>query len=63
MNAMITWRSCADELPDDEATVLLHLDDDEVWTGFRDGDDWRYLSADLVSQPVLHWAHFPEPPK
>lgn len=40
----ITWTKCSDHLPDDEITVLLAFDDGEVWTGFRDGDDWRYRS-------------------
>lgn len=58
----ITWQSVVDELPDDEITVLIVLVDGEVWTGFRDGDQWRYVSADLVEPAVTHWAHFPPPP-
>jgi hypothetical protein len=23
---------------------------------------WRFVSADPVGEPVLHWADFPEPP-
>ncbi len=57
------WKKCSDEMPDDEMTVLLALDDGEVWTGFKDGDDWRYVSADLIEATVTHWMDFPEPPK
>ena len=59
----ITWTKCSDGLPDDEITVLLAFDDGEVWTGFRDGDDWRYLSADLIEGGVTHWAHLPAHPE
>ena len=63
MSAQILWRSPKEELPDDDQTVLLHLDDGEVWTGFRDGKAWRYVSADRIDARVLHWAPFPEPPE
>ena len=56
------WRACADGLPDDEVCVLIAMADGEVWTGFRDGDEWRYASADPVGSEVTHWMHFPEPP-
>jgi len=62
MSAAVTWRKAADELPDDEITVLMALSDGEVWTGFRDAGEWRYVSADLVEPEVLYWAHIPEPP-
>ena len=63
MSASIQWVPAADVVPDDETTVLIALDDGEVWTGFKDGDDWRYVSADKVEATVTHWAHFPEPPE
>lgn len=56
------WRPVADELPDDEETVLLHLEGGEVWTGFLDGRVWRFVSADKIEEEVLHWAPFPHPP-
>ncbi len=58
----ITWHRCTEQLPDDETVVLLAFDDGEVWTGFRDGDTWRFVSADPVSCDPIYWAHFPEPP-
>ena len=63
MSAQILWRSPKEELPDDDQAVLLHLDDGEVWTSFRDGKAWRYVSADRIDARVLHWAPFPEPPE
>lgn len=51
--------------PDDDMTVLIALSDGEVWTGYRDAGDWRFVSGDLVSQgsaTVTHWAEFPDPP-
>lgn len=56
------WNRVEDQLPDDEATVLIALADGEVWTGFLDAGEWRYVSADLVEARVTHWAHFPNPP-
>ncbi|MBP9032542.1 MAG: DUF551 domain-containing protein [Pseudomonadales bacterium] len=60
----ITWTKCSDGLPDGEIAVLLAFDDREVWTGFRDGDDWRYVSTDLIEAVgVTHWAHLPAHPE
>ena len=59
----VFWRTPKEELPDDDQAVLLHLEDGEIWTGFRDGKVWRYVSADRIDMPVLHWAPFPEPPE
>src|SRR5688572_23936764 len=62
----VVWINADVELPDDEMTVLMALSDGEVWTGFRDAGEWRYVSADPVDQgngtKVLFWAAFPEPP-
>ena len=63
MSGQILWRSPKEEMPDDDQTVLLHLEDGEIWTGFRDGKAWRYVSADRIDASVLHWASFPEPPE
>jgi hypothetical protein len=50
------------QLPDDDMTVLLAIDDGEVWTGFMDAGIWRYVSADKIEAEVMHWAEFPDPP-
>jgi hypothetical protein len=62
MSATITWVDAAEELPDADQTVLVHLEDGEVWTGFLDGTTWRFVSAEEIETPVMHWAAFPEPP-
>jgi hypothetical protein len=60
---MSDWIAVEDQLPDDELTVLIALSDGEVWTGYHDDDQWRYVSADLVEAgKVTHWMDFPEPP-
>lgn len=58
----ILWIEAKTELPDDDLQVLVALDDGEVWTGFRDAGQWRYVSADLIEAGVTHWAEFPAPP-
>lgn len=64
--ACLTWVSVESELPDDDTTVLIALSDGEVWTGFLDAGDWRFVCGELVDQGegtrVLHWADYPEPP-
>lgn len=60
---MTKWIAITEQLPDDDQTVLIALDDGEVWTGYMDEGVWRYVSADLIdSAKVTHWAEFPEPP-
>ena len=61
---MTAWTRCADRMPDDDQTVLIVMDDGEVWTGWHDGDHgWRYVSGDPVNCVVTHWAEFPAPPE
>lgn len=58
----ITWRLPADEMPDDDLTVLLHLQDEEwpVWPGYHDGDNgWCLADAMPTTKKVLRWAHMP----
>ena len=62
MFRQLFWRPVDQEMPDDDETVLLHLESGEVWTGFRDASVWRFVSADKIEEEVLHWAPFPHPP-
>ena len=57
------WIPVAHALPDDDATVLIHMADGEVWTGFLDAGTWRFVSGDSIESEVLHWRPFPQPPK
>lgn len=60
----ITWTKCSDSLPDDEVAVLLAFDDGEVYAGFHDGDEWRYLDATPCDpSEVTHWCHLPPHPE
>jgi hypothetical protein len=60
---MSDWIPVADRLPDDETLVLLALNDDDVWPGFRTGDTWRYVDAMLITvERVTHWMPMPAPP-
>ena len=60
--ATILWNSTQTSLPDDDITVLLSLEDGEIWTGFLDAGQWRYVTADPIEAKVTHWANFPPPP-
>lgn len=63
IESIITWSPAMDGLPDSDITVLVHLADGEVWTGFHDGEVWRFVSGDRIESKVVHWAHFPKPPQ
>ena len=62
MNTNLTtlrWRS-PEELPDDEITVLLRLNDPEwpVSLGFHENGEWRDNLADQIATDiVLGWMH------
>ena len=58
----VRWVDAHKELPDDEMTVLVALADGEVWTGFHEDNQWRFVSADMIEAEVMYWAEFPEPP-
>ena len=59
----VEWKPAARGLPDDGLLVLIALNDDDVWTGYRDGHIWRYADAmPLAIERVTHWAHMPAPP-
>ena len=62
MKSSVVWEDARVRLPDDDMTVLVSLADGEVWTGFREGGIWRYVSADAIEAEVKHWAAFPDAP-
>ncbi len=60
----VDWIPVDKTMPDDDETVLIALDDGEVWTGYHDGDEgWKYVSGDTMSAKVTHWMQLPDPPK
>ncbi len=59
----LEWTDAAAALPDDDTLVLLALNDDDVWPGYRDGDAWRYVDAmPITAERVTHWMHLPPAP-
>jgi hypothetical protein len=59
----IYWIAVANQLPDDDMTVLIADTENDVTLGFHDGDSgWRYCNAALVGDPVTHWAELPDGP-
>jgi hypothetical protein len=57
------WIPVAQRLPDDDTLVMLALNDDDVWPGYRDGDIWRYVDAmPITAERVTHWGALPTPP-
>jgi hypothetical protein len=59
----VEWLPIAGAMPDDSTLVLIALNDDDVWTGYRDGDIWRYSDAmPIEKERVTHWARMPDPP-
>jgi hypothetical protein len=61
---MAEWTPVAEAMPDDDVLVLLALNDDDVWPGFRDGDIWRYVDAMPIDvERVTHWMDLPPAPK
>lgn len=58
------WTPVIEGLPDDEALVLIALNDDaDVWTGFRNGGAWHYQDAMPIDvERVTHWMPLPVGP-
>jgi hypothetical protein len=57
------WTPVSERLPDDETLVLIALNDDDVWTGFRDAGIWRYPDAmPIAEERVTHWSPMPAGP-
>ena len=62
-SAESAWVPVAVKLPDDDQTVLIAMDDGEVWTGYQDSGQWLYVSGDPMAATVTHWMHLPAPPE
>lgn len=57
------WIPVDSRLPDDDMLVLIALNDDDVWTGFREAGVWRYVDAmPINAERVTHWQPMPAPP-
>ena len=60
----MNWKDVAAEMPDADSTVLIYApkDNDPVWLGYFDGQDWRGIHGGLLAHKVTHWMEMPEPP-
>ena len=57
------WTPIAVRLPDDELLVLIAVNDDDVWTGYRLADTWRYVDGfPIENERVTHWMPMPTLP-
>lgn len=64
LQSIIEWKRPADEMPDDEITVLLAFADGDVTLGYHDGC-WRNMEGlpyGTKDEPRA-WADVPEAPK
>lgn len=59
---LVTWIPITRDLPDEESTVLVALEDGTVEAAFLESSIWRYLNADSIDEPVTHWAEYPDAP-
>jgi hypothetical protein len=57
----IHWHAVADELPDDDTTVLLNFDNADPWPGWHEDGQWLDASG-MPVEHVTHWADMPGGP-
>lgn len=62
LQSTITWIRAADQLPDDDITVLIVDGEENLEMGFFDGQTWRYTSSDIVFCGVIFWSEIPQFP-
>ena len=58
-----TWIPVADQLPDDDSSVLIALNGESgepVWIGYHDADGWH--SSEGMPVAVTHWQDIPAGP-
>ena len=59
----LAWIEVGTALPDDETSVLIVLDGEEVWIGWRAEGLWYDACAmPLSNERVTHWMHLPPAP-
>jgi hypothetical protein len=57
----MNWIPVTEQMPDDEALVLVELNDDDVWPAYRDGGTWRYVDAmPITAERVTGWMPLPK---
>lgn len=65
MDEVIKWIPVADQLPDDEITVLVfHPSMDEpVWLAYYEDHNWFSPDGYWLEGAVTHWAEIPAGPE
>lgn len=59
----MAWTPVANGFPDDELLVLIAVNDDDVSTGYRLSDTWRYIDGfPIENERVTHWMRMPATP-
>lgn len=59
----IQWHDAKRDLPDSDSTVLIIPGGEvEAWTGYLDGEQWRYVDG-MPCSSVIWWADIPEGPQ
>lgn len=56
---VITWIPIAEQVPDDDTTVLLDHADADPWPGWYTDGQWYQADA-MPVDPPKYWAHMPE---
>jgi hypothetical protein len=66
LKSEIIWVPCAEQLPDDDITVLVHApnDFDPVFVAYHDSGTWRDQNGtEYDNDYITHWMSFPDPPE
>lgn len=59
------WTSVDTDMPDDDAVVLVAIEDGDepVWMGYHADGQWYCIDAVEMQSTVTHWMHLPEHPE
>jgi len=49
------WYKCADEMPSEETDVLLCTNDNDIFSGYFDGDLWHTTSGLMGEEDIEYW--------
>jgi hypothetical protein len=63
LTSSITWHDAKTDLIDDETSVLVCTEDDQVWIGHHEDGLWFWAEGNEITSPVRLWAEIPAPPQ
>lgn len=62
----MTWRRCVDELPEDQASILVYMPNavEQIWIGYYNAPAhaWTAEYGGPIAELITHWMPLPEPP-